>query len=131
MGIAESLEDFSSASTSSFLLRHGSLDADHGITDEDRQQLASLLDGTQNSNNRDKMDHEEVSGSCASIEEGNEQSPTSKKRKEKMSRLMPDVEDVEENQRTLTSKEGKMLAQEFEAVDTTATVSIPPVKIQN
>ena len=142
--IAESLEDFSSASTSSYLLRHGSLDADHGITDEDRQQLASLLDGTQNSNNRDKMDHEEVSASCTSIEEENEQSPTSKEGDRKMLRLMlahavedveendertltskegkrnrfglmPDVEDVEENERTLTSKEGKMLAQEFEA----------------
>ena len=113
--IAESLEDFSSASTSSYLLRHGSLDADHGITDEDRQKLASLLDRTQNGNKQNKMDHEEMSASCTSIEEENEQTPTSKEEKKKMLRLLPDVEDVEENQRTLTSKEGKMLAQEFEA----------------
>ena len=29
--------------------------------------------------------------------------------------LMPDVDVVEENERTLTSKEGKMLAEEFKA----------------
>ena len=113
--IAESLEDFSSARTSSYLLRHGSLDADHGITEEDRRQLASILDRSQDSNNRGRMDPEEMSSSYTSIEEENEQNPMSKEEKRKMLWLLPDVEDAEENERTLTSKEGKLLAEEFEA----------------
>ena len=112
--IVESYEDFASVRTPSYLLRHGSLGADQVITDEDLQRLASL-NTPQNSNNRDKMDREEMSGSYTSIEEESEQTLTSKEDKRKMSLLMPDVEDVEENERTLTSKEGKMLAEEFMA----------------
>ena len=97
--IVECFEDFSSVR----------------ITDEDPQQLASIVNTSQNSNNRDKMNHEETSGSYTSIEEESEQTLTSKEDKRKMSLLMPDVEDVEENERTLTSKEGKMLAEEFMA----------------
>ena len=112
--IVESYEDFSSVRTPSYLLRHGSLGADQVITDEDLQRLASL-NTPQNSNNRDKMERGEMSGSYTSIEEESEQTLTSKEDKRKMSLLMPDVEDVEENERTLTSKEGKMLAEEFMA----------------
>ena len=111
--IVESYEDFSSVRTPSYLLRHGSLGADQVITDEDLQRLASL-NTPQNSNNRDKMDREEMSGSYTSIEEESEQTLTSKEEKRKMSLLMP-VEDKEENERTLASKEGKMLAEEFMA----------------
>ena len=57
----------------SYLLRHGSLGADQILTDEDLQQLASILNTSQNSNNRDKMNHEEMSGSYTSIEEESEQ----------------------------------------------------------
>ena len=113
--IAESLEDFSSVRTPSYFLRHGSLGAEQIISDEDRQQLASILNNSQNSNSRDKMNHEEMSGSYTSIEEEKEQTLTSKEGMRKMSWLMPEVEDVEENERTLTSKEGKMLAEEFKA----------------
>ena len=112
--IVECFEDFSSVRTPSYLLRHGSLGADQVITDEDLQRLASL-NTPQNSNNRDKMDREEMSGSYTSIEEESEQTLTSNEDKRKMSLLMPDVEDVEENERTLTSKEGKLLAEEFMA----------------
>ena len=111
--IAESVEDFSSVRTPSYM-RHGSL-GNQVITDEERQQLASILNNSQKSNNRDRMDNEEKSGSCTSIEEESGQTLPSKEEKRKKLWMMPDVEDVEENERTLTSREGKMLAEEFKA----------------
>ena len=124
--IAESLEDFSLVRTPSYFLRHGSLDADQVFTDEDRTQLASILDNSQNSDNKDKVDRGEMSGSCTSIEEEKEQQNLiSKEGKKKMLWLMPDVDVVEENERTLTSKEGKMLAEEFKAYSRHNSINSP------
>ena len=87
--VGVSVEDFFSGRISSSYVRHGSLDEDHHLMpDELHQQLASAL-VERPADGDNKETEEATSGSITSIEE--------------------------ENEMTLTSKEGKMLAEEFAA----------------
>ena len=87
--IGVSVEDFFSGRISSSYVRHGSLDEDHHLMPHElHQQLASAL-VERPADGDNKETEEATSGSITSIEE--------------------------ENEMTLTSKEGKMLAEEFAA----------------